>query len=338
MLYTVCTSHKPEDTCKRNIFASHLYTFHSARNTFVICHRVLQSISAICVWQIKNGEPCWTRTSLTHKITSCPLTLKCSWAMMFALLVCALSKVHTPKLFLDLLAQQQGRAHDRCGRLQNSRAEGRSPIKETYHFAAPSSRSWSSTSPRAISSRSPGISARPNVCVKVTTWHKRQRIHSPAQRGEDRTNISWGGPSERRSTKRSWSCATSSHFGRPKKSCAINWYRCIYCQPPGHPSRTTSAYSYWSPPGVRSVPAEHDESGGYQATSHPIHYHWPTHRRLTHHSKRKKTNTDIFCWGEMPIACQGYMKTLDIWWKIPTRLQRQTPIPIPPISPNLDGP
>ena len=59
---------------------------------------------------------------------------------------------------------------------------------------------------------------------------------------------------------------------------------------------------------------------------------------LTHHSKRKKTNTDIFCWGEMPIACQGCMKTLEIWWKLPTRLQRQNPHPIPPISPNLDGP
>ena len=102
---------------------------------------------------------------------------------------------------------------------------------------------------------------RGTVRVKVTTWRKRQRIHSPAQRGEDRTNISWGGPSERRSTKRSWSCATSSHFGRPKKNCAINWCRYICCKPPGHPSRTTSAYSNWSPPGVRSVPAERGERG-----------------------------------------------------------------------------
>ena len=33
MIYTVCTSHKPEETCKTNIFDPRLYAFHGARNT-----------------------------------------------------------------------------------------------------------------------------------------------------------------------------------------------------------------------------------------------------------------------------------------------------------------
>lgn len=119
-----------------------------------------------------------------------------------------------------------------------------------------------------------------------------------------------------------------------KNSCAINWYRCIYCQPPGHPSRTTSAYSNWSPPGVRSVPAERGESGVTRQPPIPFTTIGPPAFDTSFETKENQHGY-FFCWEEMPIGCQGYMKTLEIWWKIPTRLQRQNPSPYLPYPQTL---
>ena len=178
MIYTICTSHK---TCRMNkkpskkkikiytyiyIRGASLHISQCEKHLCVICngHRSLQS-TYLCQLHLTNWR-WWTmlNKNIPHPQNHfMPMDTQIQLDNDVCLLVCALSKVHAPKLFLDLLARQQGRGHDRCGRLQNVRAEGiygeRSPIKETDHFAAPSSRSWSSTSPRAISSRSPGMNS-----------------------------------------------------------------------------------------------------------------------------------------------------------------------------------
>ena len=76
---------------------------------------------------------------------------------------------------------------------------------------------------------------------------------------------------------------------------------------------------------------------GYQATSHPIDYHWPTHRRFdTSFETKENQHWDFLLRGNAYSMSRIYENSWNKFGgKIPTRLQHQNPSPYLPYPQTL---